>query len=230
MNFISIEHLSLKIGSQILLDNISVNLEQNGVTMVMGQNGSGKSLFLRCLHGLIQPTKGKITVGNRPISETKSQQALVFQKPVMLRRNVADNLRFASPKPISLATLKTALGRVNLDGKLNQPARLLSGGEQQRLALVRALITNPKFLFLDEPTASLDPASALIIETIIRSISKEGVKVVCISHDIGQAKRIGTDILFLHNGRITEYSKARKFFKLPESREASAYLSGEIIF
>lgn len=228
-NTIYIEHLSLINGSSILLDDLSVFFSESGVTMILGQNGAGKSLLIRCLHGLIKPSSGLITIGGKPTEDTRHLQALVFQKPILLRRTVAENLRFACQKKPSRTSLMDELRRVHLEDKLDHPARLLSGGEQQRLSLIRALIKRPKYLFLDEPTASLDPASVLIIENIISSIATEGVKVILISHDLGQAKRIGTDILFLHNSKITEYTTARKFFEVPESKEARAYLAGEIV-
>jgi len=154
---------------------------------------------------------------------------MVFQKPVLLRRTVMDNLTFAAPKTTPPEVLHDMLERVNLSGKDQQPARVLSGGEQQRLALARALLTQPKILFLDEPTASLDPASVLIIERLIQEATADGVKSIVISHDIGQAKRLADDVLFLHQGRVTEHTSAATFFTQPLTCQAQAYLAGDVV-
>jgi tungstate transport system ATP-binding protein len=204
---LSIETMSLglNIRGSTLLNNISLQVSTSSVTMILGPNGAGKSLLIKCLHGLIEPTKGRFEIALHRCSDPVPQ-AMVFQKPVLLRRSVMENLQFA-----------------------DQPATQLSGGEQQRLSLARALITQPKLLFLDEPTASLDPASVLIIEQLINQASQQGVKSVFISHDIGQAKRLASDVIFLNRGQVTEHTDAATFFTNPQSREAKAYLDGEIV-
>jgi len=197
--------------------------------MVMGPNGAGKSLFLKCLHGLIKPTFGSIKVCGEEIQGPSTDQAMVFQKPVLLRRSVYENLQFAAHRRTDSGTIDKALCTAHLDDKRDLPARLLSGGEQQRLALVRALLRNPKLLALDEPTASLDPASVQIIESLIKDFTEVGGKTIFISHDVGQAKRIGSEIIFLHKGRIVEHTDADVFFSNPVSKEAKAYLNGQLI-
>ena len=226
---IEINHLNLAINGLTLLHDISVSTSTPGVTMVMGANGAGKSLLLRCLHGLLEPTSGSIRLLNKAHHATREHQAMVFQKAVLLRRNVIKNLQFAAPEGISDDQITEMLHSVHLGGKEKQPARLLSGGEQQRLALARALLAKPKILFLDEPTASLDPASVLIIEKLIQQSTANGVKCIFISHDIGQAKRLADDIIFLHSGQLAEHTDAETFFTKPQSREAQAYLNGEIV-
>ncbi len=226
---LALDSVSLTVNGKTLLHDISVHSEAQGTTLIMGANGAGKSLLMKCLHGLLTPTSGSIKLLNRPSHETRHQQAMVFQKPVLLRRTVMDNLTFAAPKTTPPEVLRDMLERVNLSGKDQQPARVLSGGEQQRLALARALLTQPKILFLDEPTASLDPASVLIIERLIQEATADGVKSIVISHDIGQAKRLADDVLFLHQGRVTEHTSAATFFTQPLTCQAQAYLAGDVV-
>ena len=226
---IEVTNLCLRLNNTDLLNSISVSSKTRGVTMVMGPNGAGKSLFLKCLHGLIQPTFGSIKVCGEHVQGPPNDQAMVFQKPVLLRRSVLENLAFAAPQRTDLGAINNALATAHLGDKRDLPARLLSGGEQQRLAVVRALLRNPKLLVLDEPTASLDPASVQIIEGLIRDFTELGGKTIFISHDLGQAKRLGSEIIFLHKGRVVEHSNADLFFRNPTSKEAKAYLNGQLI-
>lgn len=226
---IEVTNLCLRLNNTDLLNSISVSSKTRGVTMVMGPNGAGKSLFLKCLHGLIQPTFGSIKVCGEHVQGPPNDQAMVFQKPVLLRRSVLENLAFAAPQGADLGAINNALATAHLGDKRDLPARLLSGGEQQRLAVVRALLRNPKLLVLDEPTASLDPASVQIIEGLIRDFTELGGKTIFISHDLGQAKRLGSEIIFLHKGRVVEHSDADLFFRNPTSKEAKAYLNGQLI-
>ena len=226
---IEVTNLCLRLNNSDLLNSISVSTKTPGVTMLMGPNGAGKSLFLKCLHGLIQPTFGSIKVRGEQIQGPSNDQAMVFQKPVLLRRSVLENLAFAAPQRTDLGAINNALATAHLGDKRDLPARLLSGGEQQRLAVVRALLRNPKLLVLDEPTASLDPASVQIIEGLIRDFTELGGKTIFISHDLGQAKRLGSEIIFLHEGRVVEHSDVDLFFSNPTSKEAKAYLNGQLI-
>ena len=226
---IEVTNLCLRLNNTDLLNSISVSSKTRGVTMVMGPNGAGKSLFLKCLHGLIQPTFGLIKVCGEHVQGPSNDQAMVFQKPVLLRRSVLENLAFAAPQGADLGAINNALATAHLGDKRDLPARLLSGGEQQRLAVVRALLRNPKLLVLDEPTASLDPASVQIIEGLIRDFTELGGKTIFISHDLGQAKRLGSEIIFLHKGRVVEHSDVDLFFSNPTSKEAKAYLNGQLI-
>lgn len=214
---------------QPLVDGIDLSLPRDGITMVMGANGSGKSLLLRLLNGLIAPSGGWVRYGGEPLSKAHRERlALVFQKPVLLRRSVAANVAFvlkARGLPGDPAPL---LNRVGLAAKARQPARQLSGGEAQRLALARALALDPAILYLDEPTASLDPASVLAIEQIVTDARDAGTKIVFVTHDIGQARRLADDIVFLHRGRVTEHRAAADFFDAPQSDSARAYLAGRI--
>lgn len=156
---------------------------------------------------------------------------MVFQRPVLLRRSVAANIDFVLGLrgPSSRQRRDLLLDHVGLLPQADQPARLLSGGEQQRLALARALALEPGILFLDEPTASLDPASVVLIEEIVLEASKRGTKVLFVTHDLGQAKRLADDVVFLHRGRLEEQSPAHQFFGQPRSDVAKAYLKGQIV-
>lgn len=220
--------LGLTIRASTLLNDISIRVDTPGVTMILGSNGAGKSLLIKCLHGLITPTVGRLKIGLN-LGSTPISQAMVFQKPVLLRRSVIDNLQFADPHSHQRPDLERSLDAVRLLEKKDRPATQLSGGEQQRLSLARALITKPELLFLDEPTASLDPASVLIIEQLIKQASHHGVKSVFISHDLGQAKRLASDVIFLNHGHVLEHTDAATFFTNPQSREAQAYLDGEVV-
>ncbi len=219
-------------GGSPLIDKIDLTLGAGGVTMIMGPNGAGKSVFIRLLHGMLEPTAGEIHWGGRPLDEeTRKRQAMVFQTPVLLRRSVEANIAFALRLHGEGGRARCAemLEEAGLSNKSSQPARLLSGGERQRLAIARALAADPDVLFLDEPTASLDPASVQLIEEIVFSARDRGVKIIFITHDIGQARRLGDDVVFMHRGRIMERAPTPRFFDKPSSREAKDYLAGRIV-
>jgi tungstate transport system ATP-binding protein len=199
----------------------------------MGANGAGKSLFLRLCHGLIEPTSGRRLWANG--AARAEAQAMVFQRPVLLRRSVAANLEY----PLALRGLARArrrdtvartLDRFGLTPLADRPARLLSGGEQQRLALARAWAMEPQVLFLDEPSSALDPSATRTIEEMIESFSGEGITIVMTTHNLGQARRLAEDIAFLHRGRLIEHGPAADFFAGPQAREACAFLAGDLIW
>lgn len=229
---LTVSALRFEAGGRRLVDGIDLRLGPSGITMILGPNGAGKSLFLRLLHGLLRPTSGAVAWGGRPMSDgVRLSQSMVFQAPVLLRRPVAANIDFVlaargRPDP---ARRDALLDEVGLSGKARQPARLLSGGEQQRLALARALATDPQVLFLDEATASLDPASVLRIEEIVASRAALGTRVFFISHDVAQARRLADDVLFLCRGRVAEHTAAARFFEAPATSVARDYLAGRII-
>ncbi|MFP3920186.1 MAG: ATP-binding cassette domain-containing protein [Dichotomicrobium sp.] len=226
-------NLTFMIDGKVLVDHVDLSLSADSLTVIMGPNGAGKSLLVRLLHGLIRPTGGEILWGGHPMSPAiRKRQAMVFQRPVLLRRSVAANIDFVlglreGPDKQRRGEI---LELVGLEDRERQPARLLSGGEQQRLALGRALATEPEVLFLDESTASLDPASVLMIEEIVtRAREEQGVKVVFITHDLGQARRLADDVVFMHRGRLEEHTSAERFFTEPESRAARDYVAGRIV-
>jgi tungstate transport system ATP-binding protein len=213
-----------------VVSGVSFNIVAGSRTVVLGPNGAGKSVLLRLLHGLLVPTGGTIAwnaVGAR------RRQAMVFQRPVMLRRSAVANIRFAlevAGADDAERTAREAMERVGLATLADRPARVLSGGEQQRLALARAWALKPEVLFLDEPTASLDPAATRAVEEVIAAMHAGGTTIVMTTHDIGQARRVATDVLFLHQGRLVEATPARDFFQQPQSREAAAFIKGELLW
>ena len=224
---LSVNGLSYESGGKTLLSCIDLDLPAIGISVIMGANGAGKSLFLRLIHGLIEPKSGSIRWGGTPLdAAVRKRQAMVFQKPVLLRRSVAANLDFVLSGQQS--SRDNWLDRIGLAAQAKQPARKLSGGEQQRLAMARALATTPKILLLDEPTASLDPISATIIEDMMSDAAAAGTKVILVTHNIHQARRIADDIAFFDSGRLVERSTAASFFENPQSVQARTYLSGEI--
>ncbi|MFK7890420.1 MAG: ATP-binding cassette domain-containing protein [Granulosicoccus sp.] len=227
---LTVRDLVLRVGDTCVLDKLSLDLEPEGCTMIMGPNGAGKSLLLKLLHGLITETSGHIDWGGHPATNTTARQALVFQKPVLLRRSVAANIDFVlKMRRKDMSRRDELLEHVGLIHKSGQPARLLSGGEAQRLALARALATDPEVLFLDEPTASLDPASVLMIEQIVSQAQKHGVRIIFVTHSVGQARRMADDVVFLHRGTVIEHSDGETFFKEPQSVAARQYLDGSIV-
>lgn len=226
------QDLVLEIDGKRLIDRVDLRLATPGVTVIMGPNGAGKSLLLRLLHGMIPATAGRISWGGVPLTDAvRARQAMVFQRPVLLRRSVAANVDFVLKLRgnTGVERRNTLLDHVGLGDHAALPARLLSGGEQQRLALARALAIDPEVLFLDEPTASLDPASMQRIEQIVGAASENGTKIVFVTHEQGQAKRLADDVVFIHRGRVLEHTEADRFFDRPESDAARDYLSGRIL-
>lgn len=217
-----------------LIDGVDIDIRSGRRTVVMGANGAGKSLLLRLLHGLIRPTAGEVLWQGRPLDrEGRLAQAMVFQRPVLLRRSVLANLRFALavrglPGPERRAREAEAMERSRLGDLAGRPARVLSGGEQQRLAVVRALACAPGLLFLDEPTASLDPGSTHAIEQLVGDAHESGVAIVLVTHDTGQAQRLGDDLVFLHGGRVVETGRAADVLGAPRSEAARAWLEGRL--
>jgi len=224
---------SIVAGEVTILDNISLTLGPGAPTVLIGPNGSGKTTLLRAAMGLIPATQGRISWGGREQSPP-DRRAILLQRPVMLRRSAASNIRYAlaaAGLPRTARAQRTAelLAEVGLRGLERRPARRLSGGEQQRLALARVLAREPALLFLDEPTASLDPAATKAIEDIVRAVSARGVKVVMSTHDLGQAKRLAGDVVLLHCGRLIERGPAAEFFVSPRTQEARTFIAGELL-
>lgn len=211
-----------------IIQPLSLELEAGPSTIILGANGAGKSVLMRLMHGLLAPSSGKVQwQGNEP----RRHQAMVFQRPVMLRRSALANVAYAlsvsgiaDAEKLALEALK----EVGLAHLAQRPARVLSGGEQQRLALARAWALHPEVLFLDEPTASLDPSATREIEAVIRAFDAAGTKIVMATHNLGQARRLGDEVLFIHQGRLVERAPVERFFKQPASAEAAAFIRGEL--
>jgi len=220
-------------GGVAILHRISITISPGAPTVLIGPNGSGKTTFLRAAMGLVPASRGRITWDGRELSPP-TRRAIVFQRPVMLRRSVAGNIGYALsaasvPRAKRAERIAELLALVGLQGFEDRPARRLSGGEQQRLSLARALARNPTVLFLDEPTASLDPAATRVIEDIVRAISARGVKVVMATHDLGEAKRLAGEIVLLHRGRVIESGPAEAFFAGPTTDDGRRFIAGELL-
>tara|TARA_B100000123_G_scaffold32758_1_gene21877 strand:+ start:998 stop:1753 length:756 start_codon:yes stop_codon:yes gene_type:complete len=226
---IYIKDLSLILDERKILSSLNLSINSDDVTVIMGPNGAGKSIFLKILNGILTPTSGSITWNNKKqFSDTLNTQAFVFQKPILLRRSVIANLDYmdsvlGNKKKISKDRL---LEIVQLKKQKSQPARMLSLGEQQRLSLVRSLMLRPNLLLLDEPTANLDPASTKIIEDIILNLKMMGIKIIFVTHNILQAKRIADEIIFLNEGKMVEHLNKQEFFSNSKSIEVQNYLNG----
>ena len=230
-----LEDVVLKREDKVLLGPINLRLEPGGRTVIMGPNGAGKSLLLRLCHGLLQPTSGLVRCGGLgapTLAGVRRRQAMVFQRPVMLRRSAIANVVYALNRQgikgrDAQDQAMESLRLVGLETLANRSARVLSGGEQQRLALARAWVLQPEILFLDEPTSALDPAAAQSIEAAIKRFDALGTKIVMVTHNLGQARRLADECLFLAEGRVIEHAPASVFLAQPCSQEAVQFLAGE---
>ncbi len=234
---LELHELTFSAGKAAIIRGISARIEAGPRTVILGPNGAGKSVLMRLCHGLLTPTSGCIVWqgamnGGKNV-DVRRQQAMVFQRPVMLRRSALANVMYGlklAGKSSSQSELRAmdVLEVVGLAQHAERAARVLSGGEQQRLALARAWALGPDVLFLDEPTANLDPASTQDIENIINAIHASGTKIIMTTHNLGQARRLGDEILFISNGRLMEHTPINRFFKQPASSEAASFIKGEI--
>lgn len=230
---LTLDRLEFAVGGKRLIKAISASLNAGPRAIILGPNGAGKTLLLKLCHGLLTPTDGAISwnaAAARPIARA---QAMVFQRPVMLRRSVSANVEYALQlhgwrRRDRRVRIEEVLHRTGLLRFADQPARLLSFGEQQRLALARAWALTPQVLFLDEPTASLDPAATRRVEEIIFAIHGNGTKIVMSTHDLQQARRLAEEVLFLHRGRLLEHTSANVFFASPRTTEAKRFLEGTL--
>lgn len=227
------DSVSVRAGVTTILDRLSLTLSSGSPTLVVGPNGSGKSTLLRLCMGLAVPTEGRITWGGRADAKP-TRRAFVFQRPVMLRRTVAANVAYGLthagyPQEKHAVRIAELLERVGLSDLAMRPARRLSGGEQQRLALARALARDPELLLLDEPTASLDPAATRGVEEIVRDAAQSGIKIVMASHDLGQVRRLAGDVVFMVRGSVREQTPAEDFLKNPSTSEAAAFVRGDLV-
>jgi len=220
-------------GGKRIIDRVTLKIGAGPRTVLLGPNGSGKSVLMRLCHGLLQPSSGQVRYHGPEWTEGRRRHAMVFQRPVMLRRSALANVTYALSlaglgRSESLRTASEALDRVGLLTLAAQPARVLSGGEQQRLAIARAWALRPELLFLDEPTASLDPHATQSIERAIRAVHEAGTKIVLVTHNLGQAHRLGDEAIFLSGGRIVERAPMDRFLRSPASPEAAEFIRGEV--
>jgi tungstate transport system ATP-binding protein len=227
---LQVDGLTYDMDGKRLLDGLSFTLTKGGITTIIGPNGAGKSLCLRLCHGLLTPTAGAI----RWQADTMPRRhAMVFQRPVMLRRSLRANILHALNAcgvADAVSRADAAIARFGLSELAKAPARLMSGGEQQRIALARAWALAPEVLFLDEPTSQLDPGATRQIETIIADLAADGMTIVMSTHDLGQARRLSQRIMFLHKGRLVEDAPTEAFFAAPASAEAKSFVAGDLLW
>ena len=228
-----LEDVSFVAGGRVILDRVSCEFAAGPRTVILGPNGSGKSVLMRLCHGLLAPTSGRIVWRGNSEQHRPRAQAMVFQRPVMLRRSAIGNVTYG----LALAGVSRlererraheVLDAVGLSAVAARPARVLSGGEQQRLALARAWALAPEVLFLDEPTANLDPGAAREVERIVEQIHLSGTKIVMTTHNLGQARRLADEILFMSGGRLADHASVERFFAEPSTAEAAAFIKGEL--
>lgn len=228
-----LDRVSLHAGATTILDDLNLTIAPGAPTLVVGPNGAGKSTLLRICAGLAAPSTGRVTWGGR--SDTApTRRAILFQRPVMLRRTTVANVTYALaqagvPYHRRKARAAELLLRVGLEQLAERPARRLSSGEQQRLALARALARGPELLLLDEPTANLDPAATRSVEEIVMMAAQSGIKIVMASHDLGQVRRLAGDVVFLVRGALCEQGATEDFFNHPTTPEAAAFLRGDLV-
>jgi tungstate transport system ATP-binding protein len=228
-----LQGLVYEAGGERLLGPLDMELDGRARVVILGPNGAGKSLFLRIVHGLLAPSAGRVAWQVRDPAALRHRQAMVFDRPVLLRRSARANVEYALslhrvPRRLRRERADEVLERTGLARMAERSARALSAGERQRLALARAWATRPDVLFLDEPTASLDPAAAKRVEELILRIGQAGTSIVMTTHDLGLARRLGEDILFLHRGELKERAAASAFFTAPETPEARAFQDGDL--
>jgi len=226
-----LDQVSFAVNGRTIIDRVSAEIAAGPRTIILGPNGAGKSVLMRLCHGLLKPTSGSIAW--RGANGGRGRQAMVFQRPVMLRRSALANVIYGmklagiTPRERELRG-RDVVEAVGLAEIADRPARVLSGGEQQKLSLARAWALGPEVLFLDEPTANLDPGATREVESIIGQIRAGGTKIVMTTHNLGQAKRLGDEILFLNQGRLVERTPVGQFFTKPASAEAEAFIRGEL--
>jgi len=230
---LTLDDVCYEAGGKRLLDRINLRIEAGPRTVVLGPNGSGKSLLLRLCHGLILPTRGEIRFNGPRTIGGRRRDALVFQRPVLLRRSVRANVAYGLalsgvPHARRQRIADEALERVGLARLADRPARVLSGGEQQRLAIARAWALQPELLLLDEPTANLDPGACEAIEAAVQAMHAAGTKIVLVTHNLGQAHRLGDEVIFLSRGRALEQTPMGTFLSSPPSAEAASFIRGEL--
>jgi tungstate transport system ATP-binding protein len=231
---LAFEGVSFEADGAVRLGVLSFEVGRAPVGVLLGPNGAGKSLLLRLATGLLAPSRGRVRWLGPRAADAAERAAVVLQRPVLLRRSVRANLDYALalrgvPRRERAARRVRALETAGLAGFEARAARRLSAGEQQRVALARAWCAGAEALFLDEPAAALDPGATGALEAAIRAMRDAGTRIVMATHDLGQARRMADEVLFLHRGRLLEQTPAEVFFREPRSIEARKFLNGEIL-
>jgi len=229
-----VDGASYVVKSKTIIGDVSFTIRDTGLAALLGPNGAGKTTLLKLCHGLLPLSSGSIRWGDAEVHEVQQKQAMVFQRPVLLRRSAAENidhvlkLRGASAAERA-RVIEESLAWAGLAEIADMPARKLSGGEQQSLTIARAWALNPEVLLLDEPTANLDPGATRRVEDLIRSFAGAGKKVIMATHNIAQAQRLADEVLFLNHGRLLEHAPAEKFMNGPSDPLAARFIAGELV-
>ena len=231
---LQINKLQIAKKGNLLLNDVSLTINSNDITIILGPNGAGKSLLLRAAHGLEAPSQGTLKWNAQSPKPQHSWRAYIFQKPVLLRRTVRANLEYVLSlhgidKADYASLINTALELTGLSSLAERNARVLSGGEQQRLNIARAWVLQPKVILLDEPTAELDPSGTAAIEHLIETIAQQGTKIIMTTHDLGQAHRLAKDILFFNQGKLVEHTAAKDFFEQAQTQTAQNFIAGKLL-
>ncbi len=238
-------NLRLSVQGRTVLDVPDISVGTAACTAIIGPNGAGKSLLLRALGGLLTLDQGHVTWGGQPAlrplqrlrpaeRERRLAVGFVSHKPALLARSALHNMVYAlrargfSGHPARQQALES-LESAGLSAIVNTPAQRLSAGEQQRLSLARALVLEPAILLLDEPTASVDPVSTAPIETMLKQASAAGCRIVIVSHDLNQVKRIADEVILMNRGSVEEQQAAQPFFETPQSQATKQWLAGELL-
>jgi len=232
-DFIKIKNLILlsNKGERNLINIPNLQFDSKSISVIIGPNGAGKSLLINLIQGLIIPSTGTIKVKSLTTDDNRKKVSIMMQKPVFLRRTTEQNIQFVLElnKDKRKVSYLDVLERFDLIAQKKNLANKLSGGEKQRLALALAICTNSKILLLDEPTANADPLTTVKIEKIIKEEAIAGKKILLVTHNIPQAKRLGQDIAFIHRGKVLEHCDKAVFFNHPKVKEINQFLEGEIL-
>ncbi len=228
-----LESAELRRSGRVLVGPINLELKGEGTTVIIGPNGAGKTSLLRLMHGIGRLGGGSITWAC-PTEEAHARQAFVFQTPIIMRRTVIDNLAYplrlrGNSRRAARSAAKEIAVRTGLADTLDRQALGLSGGEKQKLALARALVLQPEVLFLDEPCAALDGRATREIEDVLNQVSADGTRLIMTTHNLGQAQRLGREVVFLLRGRVHEHGNVPDFFDAPSTPEGAAFLRGDIV-
>ena len=232
-DFIKIKNLILfsSKGERNLIDIPNLQFDSKSISVIIGPNGAGKSLLLNLIQGLILPSAGIIKIKSSIKDKSCKKVSIMMQRPSFLRRTTEQNIQFVlelNKDKIKVSYLDV-LERFDLIAQRKILANKLSGGEKQRLALALAIITNSKILLLDEPTANADPRTTIKIEKIIKEEAIAGKKILLVTHNIPQAKRLGQDIAFIHRGKVLEHCDKAVFVNDPKVKEINQFLEGEVV-
>lgn len=230
---LTLQAVEVRRGGKRLLGPVDLTLASQGITAILGHNGAGKSLFLQLCHGQFQASKGRVLWNDLSALDTRGCRSLMFQNTPLMRRSVAANVEFpliaqGTPKTERATRINKALSVSRLSQNPSAPAASLSGGEKQRMALARALVTRPQVILLDEPSASLDPASTKELEAIVKEVAASGVKVLIATHDLMQARRLADDVLVFGEGKLLVQEDAESFFGTSHKGPVGDFLEGRI--